>query len=94
MTAPFLDALIQRVGPCIVVAHSQGGGYATAAARHIAAQVGIPPEHVLINCSHTHSGPYTDDFYSKALVASAQLPPQAAYGKTTAKSITWIYYIF
>jgi hypothetical protein len=27
----------------------------------IAAQAGIPPEHVLINCSHTHSGPYTDE---------------------------------
>ena len=27
----------------------------------IAAQVGIPSEHVLINCSHTHSGPYTDE---------------------------------
>ena len=40
------------------------------------------------------SGPYTDDFYSKALVASAKIPPQAAYGKKTAKSITWIYNIF
>lgn len=27
----------------------------------IAAQAGIPPQHVLINCSHTHSGPYTDE---------------------------------
>jgi neutral ceramidase len=27
----------------------------------IAAQAGIPPEHILINCSHTHSGPYTDE---------------------------------
>ena len=27
----------------------------------IAAQAGIPSEHVLINCSHTHSGPYTDE---------------------------------
>jgi hypothetical protein len=27
----------------------------------IAAETGIPPEHVLINCSHTHSGPYTDE---------------------------------
>ena len=27
----------------------------------IAAQAGIPPEHVLVNCSHTHSGPYTDE---------------------------------
>jgi len=27
----------------------------------IAAQTGILPEHVLINCSHTHSGPYTDE---------------------------------
>ncbi len=27
----------------------------------IAAQTGIPPEHVLVNCSHTHSGPYTDE---------------------------------
>jgi len=27
----------------------------------IAAETGIPPEHILINCSHTHSGPYTDE---------------------------------
>lgn len=27
----------------------------------IAARAGIPAEHVLINCSHTHSGPYTDE---------------------------------
>ncbi len=27
----------------------------------ISARTGIPPEHVLINCSHTHSGPYTDE---------------------------------
>ncbi len=26
----------------------------------IAAMAGIAPEHVLVNCSHTHSGPYTD----------------------------------
>jgi neutral ceramidase len=24
-------------------------------------QTGIPAEHILINCSHTHSGPYTDE---------------------------------
>jgi hypothetical protein len=27
----------------------------------IASEAGIPPEHVLVNCSHTHSGPYTDE---------------------------------
>ena len=27
----------------------------------IAAATGIPAEHILINCSHTHSGPYTDE---------------------------------
>ncbi|MEN6641064.1 MAG: hypothetical protein ABFE08_01325 [Armatimonadia bacterium] len=27
----------------------------------IAAQAGIPSDHVLVNCSHTHSGPYTDE---------------------------------
>jgi hypothetical protein len=27
----------------------------------IAAETGIPPENLLINCSHTHSGPYTDE---------------------------------
>jgi len=32
-----------------------------AARARIAAETGIPSEHVLINCSHTHSGPYTDE---------------------------------
>ena len=32
-----------------------------AARATIAAQAGIPSAHVLINCSHTHSGPYTDE---------------------------------
>ena len=27
----------------------------------IAAEAGIPSDHVLVNCSHTHSGPYTDE---------------------------------
>lgn len=27
----------------------------------VAAATGIPAEHVLVNCSHTHSGPYTDE---------------------------------
>lgn len=27
----------------------------------IAARAGMPADHVLINCSHTHSGPYTDE---------------------------------
>lgn len=27
----------------------------------IAARTGLAPDHVLINCSHTHSGPYTDE---------------------------------
>lgn len=46
MAAAAYDALIQRVGPCIVVAHSQGGGYATAAARRhplVRAVVAIEP---------------------------------------------------
>ncbi|WPH17249.1 alpha/beta fold hydrolase [Variovorax paradoxus] len=41
------DALIERVGPCIIVAHSQGGGYAIAAAqrhpRQVRAVVAIEP---------------------------------------------------
>ena len=32
-----------------------------AARARIAAEAGIPSECVLINCSHTHSGPYTDE---------------------------------
>jgi hypothetical protein len=40
------------------------------------------------------SGPYTDDFYSKAWVMEAKIPPQATYGKKSPKSITAIYNIF
>lgn len=32
-----------------------------AARAAIAAEIGIAPDHILINCSHTHSGPYTDE---------------------------------
>jgi neutral ceramidase len=38
----------------------------------IAEQAGIPSEHVLINCSHTHSGPYTDE--SLDLCGSLNVP--------------------
>lgn len=53
MAAAAYDALIQRVGPCILVAHSQGGGYAVAAAqRHsqVRGVVAIEPAGV---CSST-----------------------------------------
>ena len=40
------------------------------------------------------SGPYTEDFYSKAWVLDLKIPPSAAYGAKSPKSITVIYNIF
>lgn len=55
------DALIERVGPCIIVAHSQGGGYAIAAAqRHpdlVRAVVAIEPAGLNAN-SAEHPQPH------------------------------------
>ena len=39
-------------------------------------------------------GPYTEDFYSKAWVMDLKIPPSAAYGAKSPKSITVIYNIF
>lgn len=47
MTLAGYDALIRHVGPCLVVGHSQGGGFAVAAAQrhpnHVQAVVAIEP---------------------------------------------------
>ncbi len=40
------------------------------------------------------TGPYTDDFYSKAWVLSLKIPPTAAYGAKSPKSIIATYNIF
>lgn len=40
------------------------------------------------------SGPYTDDFYSKAMVGCLKIPPTATYGPKSPKSIVWTYNIF
>lgn len=40
------------------------------------------------------SGPYTDDFYSKAWVMSLKIVPTATYGAKTPKAVTITYNIF
>jgi neutral ceramidase len=76
------------VAVCDIIALARE--YMDRAKARIAESTGLPPERVLIACTHTHTGPETgDDPYTEALVGKIADVVQVAWNRRAPAAVGW-----